>query len=144
MTTITGTPLELSATSLDELFASSPAGEIPTGRGRGTVVVYPGSRATGPIAAVTRVLLWQGKVFRPESKDLKNLLTPFSLRGLRAKVYTTESQYDGKPCIVLDYSTTSRAARRVRDEIRQIGPNEYLGVVFLGPRQLGVYFVLQF
>lgn len=144
MRTINAAPLTLSPTQLDELFASNPAGDIPTGRGTGTVLVFAGSRATKPLAAVTRVLFWQGKVFRPESHDLKNLLSPLSLPGIRAEVYQGESWYDGRPCIVLDYSASSKVARQIRDEIRQIGPNQYLGMVFRGARRLKVYFTLQF
>jgi hypothetical protein len=72
-----------------------------------------------------------------------NLLTPFSRKGLRAKVYTGDSWFDGRPCVVIDYSETSKAARRIRDEIRQIGPDEYLGVVYRDARRLGVYFFLR-
>jgi hypothetical protein len=144
MTTITAAPLDLSPSQLDELFGSSPAGEIPTGRGKGTVIVYAGRKAAKPLAAVARAVLWQGKVFRPESGDLVNLVGPLSLKGLRAEVYTADSWYDGRPCVVLDYSKSSKAARRVRDEIRMVGPNEYLGVVFLDQRRLGVYFFLRF
>lgn len=142
--TVTSAPLDLSPAKLDELFASSPAGDVPTGRGTGTPVFFAGTRAARPLAAVTRALFWQGKMFRPDSHDLKNLLTPFSLKGIRAEVYQAASWYDGKPCVVLDYSKSSKIAGRIRDEIRQIGPHEYLGMVFMGARRLGVYFLLRF
>ncbi|MDP9073049.1 MAG: hypothetical protein M3N98_02545 [Actinomycetota bacterium] len=134
----------MSPAGLDELFASSPAGEIPRGRGTGTVVVAPGTRFARPLAAAARILFWQGKVFRPAAHDLVNLLTPFGRTGIRAEVRHDESVLDGRPCIVLDYSTSSRVARHVRDEIRQIGPNQYLGVVMRGSRQLRLHFLLRF
>lgn len=134
----------MSSAGLDELFASSPAGEIPAGRGTGTLVLAPGTRFARPVAAITRVVLWQGKEFRPATHDLVNLVTPFGRRALRAEVRLDESAVDGRPCIVLDYSTSSRVARNVRDEIRQIGPHEYLGVVFRGSRKLDVHFLLRF
>jgi hypothetical protein len=144
MTTTTAQPLELSATKLDELFSSSPAGDIPVGRGSGTALFFAGRRATKPVAAIVRVLMWHGKEFRPATHDLKNLMTPFSIPSIRAEVYSGDSWFDGKPCVVLDYSKSSKIAGRIRDEIRQIGPNEYLGMVFMGARRLGVYFVLRF
>lgn len=144
MTTTTAPPLELSPAQLDDLFASSPAGDIPTGRGSGTAIMFAGSRAAKPMAGVIRAVLWQGKLFRPESHDLKNLLSPFSRPGIRAEVYSGQSWYDGRPCVVLDYSKSSKVARRIRDEIRQIGPDEYLGMVYMGARRLGVYFFLRF
>ncbi len=137
-------PLEMSEAGLDELYGSSPAGEIPAGRGRGTVIAKAGTRFTRPLAAATRVVLWQGKLFRPVTHDLVNLMTPFGREAIRAEVSHGESVLDGRPCIVLDYSKTSRAARKIRDEIRQIGPNEYLGIVFKGSRKMHVHFVLHF
>jgi hypothetical protein len=144
VTTIAAAPLDLTPTQLDEWFGTSPAGEIPTGRGRGTAIFFAGRAAAKPFAAAARVLLWQGKQFRPETHDLQNLLTPFSRPGLRAEVYPGDSWYDGRPCIVLDYSKGSKVVRRIRDEIRQIGRNEFLGMVFKDTRRLGVYFYLRF
>ncbi len=59
-------------------------------------------------------------------------------------MYLGDSRYDNRPCVVIDYSKGSRAARRIRDEIRQVGPNEYLGMVFKDNRRLRVYFLLRF
>jgi hypothetical protein len=50
---------------------------------------------------------------------------------------------DGKPCIVLDYSKTSMVAQRVRDEIRLIAPNTYLGKVYWDNKPT-IHFALQF
>lgn len=47
-----------------------------------------------------------------------------------AKVYKQGSWFDGKECIVLDYSYTSLIAHWVRDEIRLVAPGTYLGIVF--------------
>lgn len=144
MMAVSAPPLEMSPADLDELFKSSPSGDIPAGRGTGTVVMAPGTRFTRPLAGVVRSLLWQGKVFRPGTHDLVNLFSPFGRQAIRAEVRQDESLVDGRPCIVLDYSRSSRVAKKVRDEIRQIGPHDYLGVVFRGSRQLQVYFLLNF
>lgn len=144
METIRTRVLKMTSAELDGLFRSSPAGGIPEGRGAGTVIFRPGTRRAVPAAAAARVLLWQGKEFRPTTHDLVNLLTPFGRRGLRAEVRHGPSLLDGKPCIVLDYSTSSRAARDVRDEMRQIGDRDYLGIVFVKGQQRRVYFLLSF
>jgi hypothetical protein len=144
MAATTSPQLEMAPAKLDALFAASPAGDIPKGRGTGTVVAVPGSRFARPLATTARLLLWQGKVFRPGTHDLVNMLTPFGVRGIRAEVYVGDSAFDGRPCIVLDYSKTSKIAGQIRDEIRQIGPGEYLGLVFRGGRRMGVYFLLRF
>ena len=49
---------------------------------------------------------------------------------MRAKVYKDESWLDGKEAIVLDYSKTSVVAQWIRDEIREVAPRLYLGLVF--------------
>jgi hypothetical protein len=50
---------------------------------------------------------------------------------------------DGKDCVVLDYSQTSLLAHWIRDEIRLISPNFYLGKVYWGKDRL-IDFCLQF
>jgi hypothetical protein len=143
MTTATDL-LHLSGTVLDDLFRSSPAGPQPSGRGAGTAVVAAGTVAARPLAATTRALAWQGKEFAPDGGSLRNLLTPFGVRAVAAKVYEDDSWFDGQPCIVLDYSETSKAARWVRDEIREVAPGLYLGLVYVRSRRLPVRFTLQF
>jgi hypothetical protein len=44
---------------------------------------------------------------------------------------------------VLDYSKTSLVAKWVRDEIRLIGPNFYLGLVYWDSKRL-IHFCLEF
>jgi hypothetical protein len=90
------------------------------------------------------MLLWQGKAFDDDRHDLLNLLTPFSMRAVRAQVYESESWIDHKPCIVLDYARSSVLTRIVRDEIRMIGDGEYLGVVFVGHQRIPLRFHLAF
>ncbi|OLE23951.1 MAG: hypothetical protein AUG49_14630 [Catenulispora sp. 13_1_20CM_3_70_7] len=67
---------------------------------------------------------------------MKNLLTPFAVPAIAAAVYEAPSWHDGAPCIVLDYSRTSFVARLVHDEIREVAPGLFLGLVFLGRRHV--------
>jgi hypothetical protein len=69
-------------------------------------------------------------VFDHERGDLRNIVSPFGVRAIRAKVYRDSSWTDGHDCIVLDYSKTSLVARWIRDEIREVAPGVYLGQVF--------------
>jgi hypothetical protein len=142
--------LELSQVDLYQLFRRSKPGEVPTGRGRGTPIFFPGTAATKPAARVFGATVWRGKVFRPESADLKNLISILAIPAIRAQVYNEESWFDGRDCIVLDYSQTSHICRWVRDEIREVEPGLYLGLVygvgrfFGGRRLLDVTFALSF
>ena len=122
--------LELSSAELDTLFRQSPPGEIPSGEAEGTVLIAPGTQLAGPAAKIVHFLAWQGKVFDPERGELRNEIGPLGAHLVRAKVYKGPSWFDGNESIVLDYADTSLVAHWIRDEIRQIGPGTYLGIVY--------------
>jgi hypothetical protein len=44
---------------------------------------------------------------------------------------------------VLDYSKTSLVAHYIRDEIREVSPGVYLGLVYWGQKKL-IHFALKF
>jgi hypothetical protein len=134
----------LSGRELDALFAHAPAGEIPTGIGRGQALMATGSFASRPLIAMVRLLAWHGKEFDAPTHSLRNLISPFGVRAISADVYVDASRLDGRPCIVLDYSKTSRLAKWVRDEIREIEPGLYLGVVYVRSRRAPIRFSLEF
>jgi hypothetical protein len=120
---------------LDAIFAASPAGPIPAGEARGTAILWPGRIWARIPAWFARWFLWQGKVFDPAQGCLRNRITAFSLTAIKAQVYPGQSWFDGRECIVIDYSKTSLIAKFVRDEIRLVAPGLYLGQVFLGQRR---------
>jgi hypothetical protein len=128
--------LTMSWPELERLFRASHPGEIPRGEGRGTVLTARGAKTSKAVAALARLLAWQGKVVDPDRGELRNRVTPFGIRAIRAKVYRGESLLDGGECIVLDYSRTSFVAHWIRDEIRQVGPYRYLGIVYWGRRRI--------
>jgi hypothetical protein len=133
----------MSAAELDKLFAEAPAGPIPNGDAQGTALVDPGSTASAGFAKVVNLFGWQGKVFDAKNGTLVNHIGPFGMKAILAKVYLGESLMDKKPCIVLDYSQTSLVAKWIRDEIRNIAPNTYLGPVYWDEKKL-FYFALHF
>ncbi len=132
-----------SRADLDQLFRASPGGEIPRGRATGTLLLGGGAEINAAAAWYIRHVIWKGKTFDPTRGELRNLITPFDIEAIVAKVYQGASWSDSKPCTVLDYSTTSVVAHWVRDEIRPVAPDLYLGVAYLG-RIPVVYFALDF
>ena len=116
--------------ALDALFSKHEAGPIPNGEAKGTAIIASGTAFSHPIATVINQFGWQGKVFDAEHGFLRNLILPFGLKAIVAKVYKGPSWLDGKECIVLDYSDTSIVASHIRDEIRMIEPEVYLGKVY--------------
>ncbi|MFY9487810.1 MAG: hypothetical protein WAP35_03815 [Solirubrobacterales bacterium] len=126
--------LAMSQKQLDDLFTKSPCGEIPVGESDGMVVLAAGSGISKQVAELARIA-WRGKVFNPAGRDLKNRILPIEIRALRAKVYMGTSRFDGKPVIVLDYKRSSPLTHWIRDEIREVAPGLYLGVVYWSGRK---------
>ena len=134
----------MSDDELDELFRRSPAGEIPDGDAEGQVLIGSEKETVSDtVAWVAETFAWQGKVFDRKKGELRNKILPFGLKAVRAQVYKEPSWFDGKETIVLDYSKTSVVAQLVRDEIRQVAPGLYLGLVFWEKRKI-LHFSLQF
>lgn len=141
--------LRMTAVELDARFQASPPGAIPRGRGKGTIIFMPGGGVARPTDRVLGAAFWHGKVFEPSTHDLKNLIGPLGVPAIRAEVYEADSWLDGRPCVVLDYSKSSRTCGWIRDEIREVSPGLYLGLVWgigrvFGGRKLILRFALTF
>jgi hypothetical protein len=78
-------------------------------------------------------------VFRKGQGDLFNKITILDLQLIRATVYRAPSWLDGREAIVLDYSKTSFVAQKIRDEIREVAPGLYLGLVWWGRTRLAEF-----
>ena len=126
---------------LDEIYQNCDGpGPIPRGEMRGTAIVA-GSQLSRIIAKLARLFAWQGKVFDVFAADgtagvLVNKVTLLSLTFIVAKVYLDKSWMDEKPTIVIDYSSTSFFAHKIRDEIREVEPGVYLGKVWWGKTRI--------
>lgn len=122
--------LKMSREELDELYRSSPPGGIPSGEGEGTVLLARGEPLSELVAKLVHHVAWQGKIFDPERGELRNEVTPLGISAVRATVEKGASWFDGRECIILDYSHTSLVAHWIRDEIREVAPGLYLGIVY--------------
>jgi hypothetical protein len=128
---------------LDDLFRRSPGGRIPVGDSDGTVILAPPSAIGTAAAKLAHLVAWKGKVFDPETGTLRNKVGPLGTRAIAAKVYQGQSWYDTNQAIILDYSRTSWVARWCRDEIREVSPGVFLGIVYWGRHRI-LKFVLDF
>jgi hypothetical protein len=135
--------LQMSNTDLDALFSKSAPGEIPNGPAKGTAIIASGTKFSPEIAEFVSLFAWQGKTFDAQKGVLRNRILTIGLNAIIAKVYKGPSWFDQKECIVLDYSETSLVAHWIRDEIRLIGPDFYLGRVYWDKKPL-IHFCLQF
>jgi len=135
--------LKMTQQELDDLFKASPPGPIPDGEAKGTAIIAPDTTFSPAIAEFINVFGWQGKTFDGKHGTLVNrILTP-GFKAIVAEVYVDKSWLDDKDCIVLDYSKTSLVAHWIRDEIRLIGENFYLGKVYWDKSRL-IDFCLEF
>lgn len=135
--------MKMSQQQLDDLFGGSPSGDIPNGEAQGTAIIAPDTVLEGPAAKFIHIFAWQGKIFDAQAGELRNKILPIGVQAIIAKVYKGPSWFDGKESIVLDYSQTSLIAEWVRDEIRQVGPGVYLGIVYWRQDRL-IDFALKF
>ena len=135
--------LAMSQKELDDLFSSSPAGDIPNGEARGTAIIAPGTAFSRETAQLINVFAWQGKTFDAAHGTLTNRISALGVNAIVAQVYKSPSWFDNKECIVLDYSKTSLLASHIRDEIREISPGVYLGLVYWDKTRT-IHFALEF
>ena len=69
-------------------------------------------------------LAWKGKVFHPDGTFINQWA---GFRAISSHVAEGPSWFDGRPCIVLEYPPGTAVFGNARDEIRQVGPNLWLG-----------------
>ena len=117
----------LTPPQLEALYDRSAPGAIPQGRVRGLPLMKPGSRFAVPLSRGGRIF-WQGKIFHPDDSTAINRF--FGVRVIRGNVGYGPSVRDGRPSIILDYAQTSHLYRPYRDEIREVSPGLYLGLMF--------------
>ena len=89
-------------------------------------------------------LLWQGKVIEADEATAVNRF--FGMRMIRGQLYEGPSWLDGRPSLILDYSQTSRIYADNRDEIRQVAPGLFLGLMYnrtTAPPELSMCFALE-
>ncbi len=135
--------LAMTGRQLDDLFSKSVSGPIPNGQAKGTAIIAPGTVYDADIAEIVSIFAWQGKTFDGPHGVLVNRISLLGVNAIVAEVYTGASWFDQAECIVLDYSKTSLLAQYVRDEIRQVAPGVYLGLVYWQSKRL-IHFSLEF
>ncbi len=116
----------LATPQLEQLYRQSAPGPVPTGKVKGRAL-YPDARFGVARSRAARAV-WQGKVFRPEDSTAVNRF--FGMRVIEGNVYAGPSWLDGGPAMILDYQGTSRLYGNYRDEIRQVAPGLYLGLMY--------------
>ena len=128
---------------LECLYRQAEPGTIPEGYTPGRALYCPDSRFYGMRSKMTGAV-WHGKIFDGCEGTLVNQWAGF--RAIKARVSYGPSWLDGRPSIIMDYCGTSHVWADVRDEIREVSPGVYLGLMYrrkpCGP-QFQYYFALE-
>lgn len=119
--------VRMSPAELDALYRSASPGTAPRGKVKGIPLVSPG-KPLAPVLSRGARLVWQGKIFHDDGASATNRF--FGLTIISGRVCQGNSWLDGRPSLILDYYQTSHIYGRYRDEIRQVAPCLYLGVMF--------------
>jgi hypothetical protein len=134
----------LSWCELEQLYRQAAPGMMPAGYLRGQPIYCP-CAPLSPTRSKVSQLVWHGKHFCPCDGTLINQWC-LGKQAVRARVCYGESWLDGKPSIVMDYRGMSHVWGDVRDEIREVAPGLYLGLMYrcrAGQPQMKLFFVLQ-
>jgi len=124
----------------EALFREGTLGCGPVGPTRGTVLYADGKRPL--LKARMQGVVWKGKNFHDDGTFTNRWLG--GVQAVSAGTCVEPSWLDGQPCLVMQYSPDARVFGNVRDELRQIGPSEWLGRSFDAPtRQPKNWFVLR-
>lgn len=118
--------LKLPECELVNLYKCAAPATVPACYTPGLVIYKPGSICTVPVAKLMEKTAWQGKYF-PDSCTMVN--RQFCVPTIKAAIYAGESWLDGKPSLIFDYEDTSLVWTRYRDEVREVSPGVYLGIM---------------
>ena len=146
MTVKTPKPLDLinmSQAEIDELYKKGSVGEIPDGDSKGIAIIAAGTILTKVLAFISKLFIWEGKVFYRDQKFFLNKIPPFGIRAFKGEIYRGDGWFCDGEAIILDYSKTSFIFQKVREEIREIAPGFYLAQVYWGEKRIS-NFTLEF
>jgi hypothetical protein len=135
---------DLTTMRFDDLAALYAAGEAPAlealeGSPEGRMLTLRGPGGRGPLRGlVARIASsgrfpWGGKDFFPGG-GINRIRLGGDRRWYPFQTRLEPSVLDGRPCVALDYDQPGNPGliRRVRDELRQVGPGLLLGPALLG------------
>lgn len=110
---------QMSHDELEALYCAAPLAPVLDGYFAGRAMKLP--RVTG--------MMWKGKLFCAADGTIVNRWC-LGITAIQARVYPGESWLDGKPALIMDYRESSRVWHNVRDELREVSPGLYLGIMY--------------
>jgi hypothetical protein len=114
---------EATACGWEALFRNSALGCAPLGPTRGIIVCADGKHPRRK--ARLQGVVWKGKTFHADGSFTNRWLG--GLRAISEHVRVEPSWLDGEPCLVMEYAPDAPVFANVRDEVRQLAPDLWLG-----------------
>lgn len=109
---------------LECLYRQGTAEALPDGYYRGKTVFCKDKPLWRARTGITRIL-WKGK----HITGCRMVNQWAGVKVIESEVKFQESWLDGKPSVILDYRSTSKVWRNVRDEIRLVAPGICVGIM---------------
>jgi hypothetical protein len=104
-------------------FRQGTVGCDPCGPTRGTVLYVDGKHPR--LNARLQGIVWKGKTFHCDGTFTNRWLG--GVDAVSAAVRVAPSWLDGQPCLVMQYAPDAPVFGNVRDELRQMAPDVWLG-----------------
>lgn len=108
----------------ETLFRDGTCGRAPCGSTRGTVL-YADDAHLPRVKARLQGSAWKGKDFHGDGSFTNRWIG--GIHAISACTRIEPSWLDGQPCLVMQYPPDAPVFGNVRDELRQIGPGEWIG-----------------
>jgi hypothetical protein len=107
----------------EALFRQGALGCGPLGHTHGAVLYADGKHPR--LKARLQGVVWKGKTFHGDGTFTNRWLG--GVHAVSADVRVEPSWLDGQPCLVMQYAPNAPVFGNVRDELRQIAPDVWLG-----------------
>jgi hypothetical protein len=116
----------LSPVELGDLFLRSDLGNIPVGDLDGQMLYLTDRH--GEFRVWASNLIWRGKYFAEDTYFANRWFC--NQRRIGSHYQIGPSWTDGEPAIILEYPKGTPLFENMHDEVREVAPGLYLGVVF--------------
>ena len=134
---------KMSASQLEELYRNGKVFEPSDGYLKGKAFPKP-DKLGHQFRSEAIGLVWKGKNIYTKEAVMLNQVG--KKQKVAASISKEESWLDGKPSVIFDYASGPKWAQKARDEVREIAPGLYLGIMYFRDcpcPKMGMFFALE-
>lgn len=134
---------KMSASQLEELYRNGKVFEPSDGYLKGKAFPKP-DKLGHQLRSEAIGLVWKGKNIYTKEAIMLNQVG--KKQKVAASISKEESWLDGKPSVIFDYASGPKWAQNARDEVREIAPGLYLGIMYFRDcpcPKMGMFFALE-